>query len=149
MDMKQSCTVYATFLNGLAATILFFCFTGSAFAIGLGNIHVDSHIGENLQVSIPLFGDTSQLVPTCMHATLYTADHEQLMTVTTSAITDASGVSHLEIHSPKAVYEPATYLKMSVDCKDNIDSREYVILLDAPVAGEAPVEMASFTADTA
>ncbi len=138
MDMKRSCTVCTRFLNGLLASIVFFCFAGNVLAIGLGEVHIRSHIGERLRASIQVSGDTSQLATACMHATLDTIDHEQLMTATTSVITDASGVAYLEIRSSNTVYEPATYLKMSVDCKDNVYSREYAILLDAPVASEAP-----------
>ena len=124
--------------------LVLLAFVSCAHAIGLGDIRLSSHIGENLHASIAVFGDTETLDPTCVHATLNTIDHQLLMTASAAVVTGSSGDARIEVISPKPVYEPATYLRLSVDCKNSIFQREYAVLLDAPLAADTlPVEPAA------
>lgn len=102
-----------------------------ASAVGLGQLSVQSELGQPLRASIAMIGDgASGKVGTCFNARLMNADGAFIVNPRI-AITTGSVGSSLVLSTTQAIAEPALTLMVEVGCGDGI-RREFSILLDPP-----------------
>jgi FimV-like protein len=101
----------------------------SAHAVGLGNIQLQSGLGQPLRAVIPLTkNDASDLSSACVRARLEYSDGTFLLTPRISLTHNAqSGV--IDITTRQSINEPAVLLHVETGCGTSI-SRNYQLLLD-------------------
>lgn len=103
-----------------------------AAALGLGNIDVQSGLGEPLRAVIKLEGETKSLESACFRL-LRTSDQypsSELRALLTLR-EDRLGNSNLLVNSQQIMNDPIVRLTLIAECENQI-SREYVLLLDPP-----------------
>ena len=100
-------------------------------AIGLGNIQVQSVLGERLRASVALIGEGLDKPATCFNARLSTADGAAIARPQISVLNGPSrGI--LNVSTSVLVSEPAVTLLIEIACGDAI-RKEYSLLLDPPL----------------
>lgn len=131
-------------LIGLAAMIL--C-SGSAIAVGLGSIQVQSGLGQSLKLAIPLIGaDSADLQISCIKFRIQSLDGAFIAAPMAAIIKSAQGQSSLLITTSQAVNEPAISVSVDLACESRVH-RDFQILLD-PVSNPRD-PMATLSADSA
>lgn len=115
----------------IGAAVLSFCGT-TAFALGLGNIGVQSALGQPLRASIGLLGaDSSELTGSCLKVRVTSLDGVSLATPQ-MAITRSGPASSITLTSRQAIYEPAATIVVEAGCTSPV-RRVYQVLFDLPV----------------
>lgn len=107
-----------------------------ATALGLGNIDVQSGLGEPLRAIIKLEGEAKSLDSACFK--LLRSSDQYPSSELKALITlreDGSGNTNLLIKSQQILNDPIVRLTLTADCENQI-SREYVLLLDPPLFDE-------------
>jgi pilus assembly protein FimV len=137
--------------------------SNSSCALGLGEIHLNSALGEPLNADIDLIAATPDEL-TALRATLaprdaftrYGIDHPPfLSTLTFKVGKSKDGRDVLMVRSTDAIPEPFVTFLVEVDWARGRLMREYTVLLDPPVytpgesAGSAPPVTAPTTAPSA
>ena len=114
---------------------------GAAYALGLGEIHLDSGLNQPLAAQIELIGASAEEL-TQLRATVasrdtflrYGVDRPAfLSSITFKVGQDAAGRPVLVVHSTEAVTEPFVTFLVDVTWPRGKLTREYTLLLDPPV----------------
>jgi hypothetical protein len=117
-------------LTWLSACVLFFC-PALVQAMGLGELRVQSALGQPLRASVPILGrEPDNVLQVCVKARVLTLDGTFMMALQVSVNTDPRAPALL-LSSHQALQEPAVTVLLEVICGGNI-SRNYPILLDPP-----------------
>ena len=112
---------------GLAVMIL--C-AGSAHAVGLGSIQVQSGLGQSLKLAVPLIGaDSANLLASCIKFRLESLEGVFIAEPLVSIVQSAQGQSFIQITTRRPVYEPAMSVSVDLTCDSRVH-REFQILLD-------------------
>lgn len=114
---------------------------GTASALGLGAIHVQSSLGQRLSAEIPIIGnDASDLTSTCIQARLQSADGVPIGNAMVSVLHAPRGDVIL-LSTRQAIGEPAILVDVNVACGPVVH-RDFSILLDPvgsiPVIADSP-----------
>ena len=114
----------------------------SAHAVGLGNIRVESALGQPLRASIALIGaDGADLSPTCLRARLETTDGVFMNAPSVAVLRGAGGNNAVLLSTRQSVNEPALSISLDLTCGATVH-REFQILLDPvgnlPLLADAP-----------
>ncbi|MHB1094119.1 type IV pilus assembly protein FimV, partial [Thiobacillus sp.] len=126
MNLKTAC-----FLLGLFQA-------GSAAALGMGDINVHSQLGRPLRASVPLFGTTANTTADCFSLGASVDSFAPPLHATLS-IERAGGQTRLLIRTLSALNDPIVQFVLISDCEVRLQ-REYVVLLDPPVATASVVD---------
>ncbi len=121
---------------------LFSSWLGSAEALGLGAIRVQSNLGQSLKATIPLIGnDTADLTSACIKTRLQTADGAALGSAIVAVSRSPRGDAVL-LSTRQAINEPAILVDVTVTCGALVH-RDFSVLLDPigllPTTPDAPV----------
>jgi pilus assembly protein FimV len=138
---------------------LSFLWSNSSWALGLGEIHLNSALNEPLNADIDLIAATPDELA-ALRATLapreaftrYGIDRPQfLSTITFKVGKNKAGHDVLQVHSSDAIPEPFVTFLVEVNWARGRLMREYTVLLDPPVytPGENASTAPAVTAPTA
>ena len=112
---------------GLAVMIV--C-AGSAHAVGLGTIQVQSGLGQSLKLAVPLIGaDSANLLASCVKFRIESLEGAFIAEPLVSIVKSAQGQSSLQITTRQPVYEPAMSVSVDLACDSRVH-RDFQILLD-------------------
>ena len=107
----------------------------SAYALGLGNINVKSHLGQPLRASIKIQG-ASELKGEACFSVLNDSSVENPIANANFKLSKIVGdTATLTVTTQQIINDPITNLVVIANCDVNI-RREYVLLLDPPLAEE-------------
>lgn len=114
----------------------------TSWALSLGNIEVQSHLGEPLRATIKLMEVPKALNAGCFRV-MHSADNYSATALSANILLreDETGSASLSIKSYQALESPIVYLTLITDCENQI-AREYVLLLDPPSLYEPNIEEA-------
>lgn len=122
--------------RSISAAILLSC-GSTAFALGLGNISVQSALGQPLHASIDMLGaDSGELSSSCIKARVESLDGVSLGTVQL-AIMRSGPASSLVVRSRQAIHEPVAAIVVEAGCSATV-RRTYQVLFD-PTPLDVPV----------
>ncbi len=108
----------------------------SAHALGIGELQVQSSIGQVLKVAIPLFGqDAEDIQQTCIRAKIYNLDGSFITNASVQLGHDKRGRTIL-VGTYQPISEPALSVQITLECGMRIE-RAWQVLLDMPVEGES------------
>lgn len=114
----------------LSTFVLLTC-SSLAQALGLGELRVQSMLGQPLRVSVPVLGhEPDNVLQVCVKAKVMSLDGTFLMALRVSVNTDPRNPA-LVLSGTQILSEPAVTVLVEVICEANI-SRQYQILLDPP-----------------
>lgn len=102
-------------------------FQSSSFAIGLGDIQVQSHLGEPFKANINVLGAGELKSPSC----LTLGGNSDINHVNFRLGKVVNGNAALTMTTNKVVNEPILNLSVVAGCESSV-TRDYVILLDPP-----------------
>ncbi len=111
-----------------ALSVIAIGFQTSSFAIGLGDIQVQSHLGEPLKAKVNVLGATDLKSPSCL--SLGSNSDLSRVNLNLGRIVGANAVLTLTTH--QVINEPILNLSVVAGCENSI-TRDYVILLDPPI----------------
>ncbi len=125
-------------------------FAAPAFAIGLGDLSVRSHLGQPLHATVEILSAPPTLAADCV--SLRASDSGLAAPAQARFRIERRGENALlHITTPKAVNDPIAQFVLISDCEGRLQ-REYVVLLDPPAviapAAIAPVTLAVPQAET-
>ena len=107
-------------------------------AVGLGELQVQSGLGQGLRATIGVLGSEPTTRPaSCYSARLSTADGAFIVSPRVTFIGGPGG-SKLSLATSVALSEPALSLLVEVACGDAV-RKEFMLLLDPPLALAAPL----------
>lgn len=118
-----------------ALTILALSAQTQAFALGLGNIDVKSHLGEPLRASIKVQGASEIKGASCFRVLNDNSTESQLAEANFKLSNIDNDVAILTVTTDQVLNDPIVNLSVIADCNANIQ-RDYVLLLDPPLATE-------------
>ncbi len=134
MNLKTAC-----FLLGL-------CQAGSVAALGMGDINVHSQLGRTLNVTVTLLGATADTTADCF--SLDTSADSIAPPLRAKLNLERIGdQTRLFIRTSYPVNDPVVQFVLIADCEVRLQ-REYVVLLDPPVAPESPLDTNTPAAST-
>jgi hypothetical protein len=108
-------------------------FVTHAFALGLGEAHVASVLGQPLQMTVPLVMDRgTQLTQECVRIIPGSESGETTPSLNTGRISIDAANRQLRIESLYSISEPTLKVAVEVGCNERI-RREFALLLDPPV----------------
>ncbi|WP_018076865.1 FimV family protein [Thiobacillus denitrificans] len=121
-----------------ACLLLGLCHAGATAAIGLGEISVRSSLGQPLHATVPLLDMPAATTADCFSLgpsgdSIVPPPHAQL------SIERAGGQALLHIRSRQAINDPIAQFVLVSDCEARLQ-RDYVVLLDPPMAVVAPLD---------
>mgnify|MGYP001039407236 FL=1 len=125
-------------------------FSAPAYAIGLGDLSVRSHLGQPLHATVEILSAPPTLAADCV--SLRASDSGLAAPAQARFRIERRGENALlHITTPKAVNDPFAQFVLISDCEGRLQ-REYVVLLDPPAviapAAIAPVTLAVPRAET-
>lgn len=110
---------------------------GTAHAVGLGNIRVESALGQPLRVAISMIGaDSADLAPNCLRARIESSDGVFISTPAIAVLHTASG-NAVELRTRQSINEPAILVALDIACSTQVH-RDFQILLDPVAAATLP-----------
>ena len=119
-----------------ALTILAMGAQNQALALGLGNIEVNSQLGQPLRASIKIHGASELKDSTCFKVINDSSAENQLNSANFKLSNVVDDVAILTVTTKQIIQEPITNLSIMAECDANM-RRDYVLLLDPPLAAEA------------
>ncbi len=138
------------FTLSLVAVAVALALPGSASALGLGKLTVESALGQPLTARVDLTSATREEIDTLTARVAEPSLYRQnnltyqgaLARARVTVETGTDGVSYLRVASPVSVLEPYLDLIIEVNWSSGRVVRDYTLLLDPPGigAGAAPVE---------
>ena len=115
----------------LCASALLTCHAGNAHALGLGNLHVLSNLGQTLSAQLEVSGvEAADIDANCFTANLESLEGLPLSKLSLSVSTQGKR-RMLNLASNKNIVEPAVKLLVKVSCEVQLH-REFSVLLDPP-----------------
>src|SRR5665213_1445026 len=139
----------------LSLVALALALPGSAYALGLGKLTVDSALGQPLSARVDLTSATREEIDTLQarvaDPSLYRQNNltyqAALARARVAVETGSDGVPYLRISSPVSVLEPYLDLIVEVNWASGRVVRDYTLLLDPPgINTAAPLSRGSTTA---
>ncbi len=127
----------------LSYCVVLLCCLGApwARALGLGDLRVQSNLGQPLRASIPILGEQAEaLLQVCVKARLVNLDGALISPLRVSLGHEA-GLPALLLSSHLNIDEPALTVQLEVTCENQI-SRNYPVLLD-PLESTSPARTAT------
>ena len=116
----------------VSATLLMVLATSNVHAVGLGQVNVQSALGQPLRASLALLGDDgARILGTCFNARLSSADGAFIV-APRIALTPGAKSATLTLSTTVSIAEPALSLLVEMGCGDGI-RREFSLLLDPPM----------------
>ena len=116
---------------------------GDAYALGVGNIRVQSSLGQQLRAQLEVTGVEAQDVDLgCFRASVESAEGVFLSPVDLKLSTQGN-VKYLNLFARKNISEPAVRVVLNISCDLQLH-REYLILLDPPdISASIPNQIAA------
>jgi hypothetical protein len=111
--------------------------TQGAWAMGLGDIHVESALGQPFKASINLLGSKGAEVDESCFRTKPSAGDVPGIRDVLLKIQKTPGGAKILLTSRHIVNDPAVAINVVMDCPERI-TRQYMVLLDLPLIAEAP-----------
>lgn len=144
--LKNTYNKHPGVIVGLCAAI-FAAYIPAAYAIGLGQVRLDSALGQPLRASIPLIEDAgSNKIGTCFNARLSSADGAFIASPRVS-VTPGSPMGLLTLSTVEPIGEPGLTLVIEMSCGNGL-RREFSLLLDPPLNAASSPIVSSRTAAT-
>ena len=117
----------------LTVTLLTALTMANAHAIGLGQVSVQSALGQPLRATIPLLGAGGVRPPsTCFSAHLSSADGAFIVAPRIT-LTPSTATAGINLSSSISIAEPALTLMVEMSCGE-VMQREFFLLLDPPMS---------------
>ena len=118
-----------------ALSVYAFSASGSAFALGLGNIEVKSHLGQPLRATIKLQG-ASELKGDGCFKLISDANLENALSSANFKLSKiVNDEAILTVSTSQIINEPITNMALMAECDANV-RRDYILLLDPPTTVE-------------
>ena len=132
-----------------ALTVLTMLTFADAQAIGLGQVDVQSPLGQPLRATIPVLGiEGARPLGTCFSARLSSADGA-FITAPRISLTPGATSASLNLSTSISIAEPALTLMVEMGCGEGMQ-REFSLLLDPPMNPvSTPVPPLNVTASSA
>ena len=121
-----------------ACLLLGLCHAGTTAAIGLGEISVRSSLGQPLHATVPLLDISAATTADCFSLGP-SADGIAPPPRAQLSIERTGGQALLHIRSRQAIHDPIAQFVLVSDCEARLQ-RDYVVLLDPPMAIVAPLD---------
>ena len=119
---------YRSAAVGLAALL----FAVQAEAVGMGELRVQSGLGQPLRATVALFGEgAAAKSATCFNARLSSADGAFIVNPQISVVPNG-GSTNVLVSTSMSVGEPAVSLTLEMTCGDSL-RKEFAVLLDPPL----------------
>ena len=131
LTMLNNYTLKQAVITALA--ILVIGAQNNAYALGLGNINVKSHLGQTLRASIKIQGASELKGEACFKVINDTNVENPINSANFKLSKIVGDSATLTITTHQVVNEPITNLILMTECDVNI-RRDYVLLLDPPAA---------------
>jgi hypothetical protein len=132
--------IFRLFLPFVIAMFFALGFSSLASALGLGDVRVQSGLGQAFKAQISLVGvDANELNQTCIKARIETTEGVVLAPATV-VINLSPHKQHISLSSRQIIPEPAIKVIVDIVCETQLH-REFLILLDPPQF--LPVEVAT------
>ena len=120
----------------------------NVFALGLGNVEVNSHLGQALRANIKVQGASEIKSLDCFRVINDGSAENQLNSANFKLSKAVDDVAILTVTTNQIINEPIMNLSIAADCNANM-RRDYVLLLDPPVTTDVTTEVAdNFEAST-
>jgi hypothetical protein len=107
----------------------------NALALGLGNIEVNSHLGQPLRASIKVQGASDIKNVDCFSVINDSAAENQLSSANFKLSKVVDDVAILTVTTSQVLNEPIMNLSIAAECNANM-RRDYVLLLDPPLTDD-------------
>ena len=118
-----------------ALSVYAFGASGGAFALGLGNIDVKSHLGQPLRATIKIQGASELKGDGCFKLINDTNLENALSSANFKLSKIVNDEAILTVSSSQIINEPITNLALMAECDANV-RRDYILLLDPPTTVE-------------
>ncbi len=112
-----------------ALSLIAIGFQSSSFALGLGDIQVQSHLGQPLKAKLNVLGAHDLKDPSCLRL----GSNSDISHVNFKLGSINGGIANLTLTSNMMINEPIVNLSVVAGCESSI-KRDYVLLLDPPVS---------------
>lgn len=113
----------------------------NVFALGLGNVEVNSHLGQALRANIKVQGASEIKSLDCFRVINDGSAENQLNSANFKLSKAVDDVAILTVTTNQIINEPIMNLSIAADCNANM-RRDYVLLLDPPVTTDVTTEVA-------
>lgn len=129
--------IHRIILNFLIPALLVFGVATSAQALGLGELRVQSALGQALRAQLALIGsDGNEFAPACIKAKVETT--EGTFIASASVAVRKIGLNEsIFLSTRQGLNEPAVKITVDVQCDSQLH-REFLILLDPPQVNSVP-----------
>jgi Tfp pilus assembly protein FimV len=104
----------------------------NALALGLGNVEVNSHLGQPLRASIQVQGASELKNVDCFRVVSDNNAENQVSSANLKLSKVVDDVAILTVTTNQVLNEPITNLSIAAECDANM-RRDYVLLLDPPL----------------
>jgi hypothetical protein len=118
-----------------AVTLLSIGAQNNAYALGLGNIEVRSHLGQPLRATIKVQGASEIKSDACFKVVNDASAENQLSSANLKLSKTVDDVAILTVTTNQIINEPIVNLSVMAECDANM-RRDYVLLLDPPLAAD-------------
>jgi hypothetical protein len=119
-----------------AITVLAISAQTNALALGLGNVEVNSYLGQPLRASIKVQGASELKSVHCFHVVNDNSAENQLNSANFKLSKIVDDVAILTVTTNQVLNEPIMSLSLVAECNANM-RRDYVLLLDPPLTTDA------------
>jgi hypothetical protein len=108
----------------------------NALALGLGNLEVNSYLGQPLRASIKVQGASELKNIDCFRAINDNSTENQLNSANFKLSKTVDDVAILTVTTNQVLNEPIMSLSIAAECDTNM-RRDYILLLDPPLTADA------------
>lgn len=108
----------------------------NALALGLGNVEVNSYLGQPLRASIKVQGASELKSVDCFRAINDNSAENQLNSANFKLSKTVDDVAILTVTTNQVLNEPIMSLSIAAECDTNM-RRDYILLLDPPLTADA------------
>jgi hypothetical protein len=108
----------------------------NALALGLGNVEVNSYLGQPLRASIKVQGASELKNVDCFRAINDNSAENQLNSANFKLSKTVDDVAILTVTTNQVLNEPIMSLSIAAECDTNM-RRDYILLLDPPLTADA------------
>ena len=129
--MRNNYTLKQAVITALA--ILALGAQNNAYALGLGNINVKSHLGQPLRATIEIQGASELKGEVCFSVMNDTHAENSIISADFKLSKIVGDTATLTVTTHQIINDPITNLTVVAECDVNI-RRDYLLLLDLPVA---------------
>lgn len=118
-----------------ALSVYAFSTSGNAFALGLGNIEIKSHLGQPLRATIKLQGASELKGDGCFKLISDSNLENALSSANFKLSKIVNDEAILTVSTSQIINEPITNMALMAECDANV-RRDYILLLDPPTTVE-------------